>query len=37
MVTVDPRFPHLLKDLRHDRGLSLRELAHLVHYSHTYL
>lgn len=37
MVTVDPRFPHLLKDLRHDRGLSLRELAARVHYSHTYL
>ncbi|BCJ53395.1 hypothetical protein Asp14428_48700 [Actinoplanes sp. NBRC 14428] len=37
MVTVDPRFRHLLKDLRHDRGVSLRELAHRVHYSHTYL
>jgi len=37
MVTVDARFPHLLKDLRRDRGLSLRELAGLVHYSHTYL
>ncbi|MEV6630080.1 UTRA domain-containing protein [Actinoplanes sp. NPDC051470] len=37
MVTVDPRFPHLLKDLRHDRGLSLRELATRMHYSHTYL
>ena len=31
------RFPHLLKDLRHDRGLSLRELAARVHYSHSYL
>lgn len=37
MVTVDARFPHLLKDLRHDRGVSLRELAARVHYSHTYL
>jgi len=37
MVTVDARFPHLLRDLRHDRGLSLRELAGLVHYSYTYL
>jgi len=37
MVTVDARFPHLLKDLRHDRCLSLRELAGRVHYSHTYL
>jgi GntR family transcriptional regulator len=37
MVIVDPRFPHLLKDVRHDRGLSLRELAGRVHYSHSYL
>jgi GntR family transcriptional regulator len=37
MVVVDARFPHLLKDLRHDSGLSLRELAALVHYSHSYL
>jgi GntR family transcriptional regulator len=37
MVVVDARFPHLLRDLRHDRGLSLRELATRVHYSHSYL
>lgn len=37
MTLVDARFPHLLKDLRHDRGLSLRELAARVHYSHSYL
>jgi hypothetical protein len=32
MVVVDVRFPHLLKDLRHDRGLSLRELSARVAY-----
>jgi transcriptional regulator with XRE-family HTH domain len=37
MVVVDARFPRLLRDLRHDRGLSLRELSTRVHHSHSYL
>lgn len=37
MVGVDPRFPTLLRHLRHDRGLSLRDLARRIHYSHSYL
>lgn len=37
VVVVDPRFPRLLVELRRERGLSLRGLARLVNYSHTYL
>ena len=36
-VIVDPRFPMLLKQLRERQGLSLRQLAARVHFSHTYL
>ena len=36
-MAVDPRFPTLMRNLRHDNDLSLRELASTVHYSHTYL
>lgn len=34
---MDARFPDLLRALRLDHCLSLRELARLVHYSHSYL
>jgi transcriptional regulator with XRE-family HTH domain len=34
---VDPRFPATLRQLRDDRGLSLRNLARLVHHSKTYI
>jgi DNA-binding transcriptional regulator YiaG len=34
---ADARFCQLLRHLRHRRGLSLRQFAQLVHFSHTYL
>jgi transcriptional regulator with XRE-family HTH domain len=34
---VDPRFPARLRELRHERHLSLRELGRRAVYSHTYL
>ncbi|WP_433793291.1 UTRA domain-containing protein [Actinoplanes sp. CA-252034] len=37
MIVVDTRFAGLLKALRQDSGLSLRSLATIVHYSHSYL
>jgi GntR family transcriptional regulator len=37
MIVVDTRFAGLLKALRQDNGLSLRNLATRVHYSHSYL
>jgi GntR family transcriptional regulator len=37
MAVVDSHFPGLLRNLRHDRGLSLRDLARIVHYSHSYV
>ncbi|GAB7041946.1 MULTISPECIES: UTRA domain-containing protein [Catenuloplanes] len=37
MSNADPRFPHLMRELRENSGLSLRQLARLVHYSHAYL
>jgi transcriptional regulator with XRE-family HTH domain len=36
-VQVHPQFRHRLCELRQAAGLSLRELAKLAHYSHTYL
>jgi GntR family transcriptional regulator len=37
VVVVDPRFTALLRELRGERGLSLRQLGVLVNDSHTYL
>ncbi|WP_432980964.1 helix-turn-helix domain-containing protein [Dactylosporangium sp. CA-233914] len=36
-MSTDSRFPALLRELRQQRGLSLRTLARQVNYSHTYL
>jgi len=37
VVVVDPRFPYRLRELRQQRGLSLRELAKRVFYGKSYL
>ena len=36
-VVADPAFGHRLKQLRAQRGISLRRLGQLVHCSHGYL
>lgn len=37
MAQVDTRFGQLMRELRRERGVSLRALAQVTHYGHTYL